>query len=270
VKGRGWRRLALVWLPLLVVAAVGGWLLVPTGGSASASAPTSGSAPSPRSSARPAPPGAGGVPAAVLYRQDCAACHGDNGKGTSRGPDLTGVGEAAVDFMLSTGRMPKRDAPSKLPPYSPILPRADVQALDQYVTDLVAAGGPGIPAVDPASGDPAHGQELFNDECAACHGWGGAGGILFSRPVPKITEATPTQVGEALRVGPAAMPVFGPHQISQSQLNDIDAYIESLKHPYDAGGDPISHLGPVAEGAIIWLIAVVGLIFVIRWIGERG
>lgn len=269
MKGRASTRLALLWLPLLVIAGVGGWLLVPTGASASTSLSRSGSATSPPAGP-PAPAGAGGVPADILYRQDCAACHGDHGKGTSRGPDLTGVGEAAVDFMLSTGRMPKRDAPAKLPPYTSTLPQADIQALDQYVTKLVAAGGPAIPSVDPASGDPAHGQELFNEDCAACHGWGGAGGILFSRPVPKITEATPTQVGEALRVGPMAMPVFGPHQISRSQLNDIDAYIQSLKHPYDAGGNPISHLGPVAEGAIVWLIALVGLIFVIRWIGERG
>jgi ubiquinol-cytochrome c reductase cytochrome c subunit len=166
--------------------------------------------------------------------------------------------------------MPKKDASSRRPPYQAVLPPADIRALDRYVTDLVAKGGPGIPTVDPAAGDVAHGQELFVENCAACHGWGGRGGILFDRMVPEVTEATPTQVGEALRVGPAQMPVFGPRQITPAEVNDIAAYVQSLKRPYDAGGDPIDHLGPVAEGAIAWLAAMVGLILVIRWIGERG
>lgn len=263
------RRLALIWLPLLALAGLGGWLFVPIGSAAglpAAAPPPSTANPSPP----PAPAGAGGVPAKVIYQQDCAACHGEGGKGTSRGPDLTGVGEAAVDFMLSTGRMPKRGSASKQPPYRPTIPEADVKALDRYVTDLVAKGGPGIPAVDPAKGDQAKGHLLFDENCAACHNWSGSGGILYSRVVPSITEATPTQIGEALRVGPSAMPVFGPHQLSQSQVNDIAAYIEETKHPSDQGGDPISHLGPAAEGAVVWLVAMAGLLLMIRWIGERG
>lgn len=271
MSGHGLRRVAVIWLPLLALAGVGGWLLVPSG--SAAGLPTATTPPAPPTSAStstPAPAGAGGVPAGVIYEQDCAACHGADGKGTARGPNLTGVGEAAVDFMLSTGRMPKRGAASKQPPYTPTIPEADIKALDQYVTNLVAKGGPGIPTVDPSKGDQGHGHVLFDENCAACHGWGGSGGILYNRMVPAITEATPTQIGEALRVGPSAMPVFGPHQLSQSQVDDIAAYIEETKHPSDQGGNPISHLGPAAEGAVIWLVAMVGLLLLIRWIGERG
>lgn len=294
VRHRAWS----VWLPLLAVAAAAGWLMVPSesraaaAGTSTTTSTTTGASPAvpPVSTGTPpvptpaiAPPtslpsqsppggpvGARGVPASVLYQQDCAACHGSNGRGTSRGVSLSGVGEAAVDFQLSTGRMPKRDSPSRPEPYRPILPQQDIQALDQYVTALVAHGGPGIPSVDPSAGDEASGGELFREDCAACHGWGGAGGILYNRPVPAITEATPTQLGEAVRTGPAAMPKFGPKEISSSEVNDLAAYLESLKHPYDKGGNPISHLGPVAEGAVVWLVAMVGLLFVMRWIGKRG
>lgn len=214
--------------------------------------------------------GTGGRTAAVIYQQDCAACHGANGLGTPRAPSLEGVGEAAVDFELTTGRMPKKDSPSKTPPYSPILPEADIKALDAYVTALVAHGGPGIPTVNPTAGVAAHGEEIFSEDCAACHGWGGSGGILFDRPVPQITEATPTQLGEAVRIGPVAMPKFGPKEINSKELNDLASYLQDLKHPYDRGGDPISHLGPFAEGAVVWLIAMVGVLFVTRWIGKRG
>src|SRR4051812_32921991 len=42
----------------------------------------------------------------VLYQASCAGCHGQNGEGTQQGPSLIGVGEAAADFYLQTGRMP--------------------------------------------------------------------------------------------------------------------------------------------------------------------
>lgn len=259
----GIRRAARIWLPVVTVAALGGWLTSRTQAAAAAST-------SRPTATTVAPAGAGGVPAAVLYEQDCAACHGDDGRGTNRAPSLAGVGEAAVDFELSTGRMPKKDASGKTPPYTAILPEADIKALDKYVTALVAAGGPGIPSVNPALGDPSQGEELFDEECAACHGWSGQGGILFDRPIPAITEATPTELGEAMRVGPDQMPIFSAHQIPASEVNDIAAYLDTLKRPADKGGDPISHLGPVAEGAVAWLIAMVGLLLVVRWIGERG
>lgn len=301
-------RLALVWVPVLAVAALGGWLMVPGRGStaaASASPTSSTTAPIPstttpgQTTTTAAPPtplsngtanhppaspgvpvnpataaanivGANGVTAKVLWQQDCAACHGETGRGTDRAPSLAGVGEAAVDFELTTGRMPKKDSPSKTEPFSPILPEADIKALDRYVTALVAHGGPGIPTVNPLAGDVAKGHQLFTEDCAACHNWSGSGGILYNRPVPAITEATPTQLGEALRIGPDVMPKFGPKELSSSQVNAIDAYLEQAKHPYDHGGDPISHLGPFAEGAVVWLVALVGVMFVSRWIGKRG
>ncbi len=276
------RRMALIWAPLIAAAAIGGWLLVPTGPEAllAASGPTSTTSPG-RQAVSPGTPlhpaviganmvGAHGIPATVLWQQDCAVCHGENGRGTNRAPSLVGVGEAAVDFELSTGRMPKKDSMSRTRPYSAILPQADIKALDRYVTALVAGGGPAIPSVNPAAGDVAKGQELFMENCAACHSWSGQGGILFDRSVPAITEATPTQLGEAVRIGPVVMPKFGPRELTPRQVDDIDAYVQSLKHLHDQGGDPISHLGPFAEGAVAWLIAMVGVVFVSRWIGKRG
>ena len=48
----------------------------------------------------------------ALFLVGCASCHGKNGEGivTKRGaqygPPLAGVGAAAVDFQVGTGRMP--------------------------------------------------------------------------------------------------------------------------------------------------------------------
>ena len=41
----------------------------------------------------------------TLYDLHCSACHGVGAVG-AKGPPLLGVGPAAVDFFLSTGRMP--------------------------------------------------------------------------------------------------------------------------------------------------------------------
>ena len=41
-----------------------------------------------------------------LFQANCATCHGLAAQGTGTGPSLIGVGAAAVDFQVGTGRMP--------------------------------------------------------------------------------------------------------------------------------------------------------------------
>jgi len=247
-----WR---LWWALPLVLAVIGGLAL-------------------PSRSAASKPPGgtaSGSVDPAVLYQEHCSSCHGVRAGGTTRAPSLRHVGAAAVDFYLSTGRMPKRAMEShKSPPYKPYFSRPQINALVRYVTRIAAHGGPAIPAVDPALGTVQAGGQLFRENCAACHGWGGTGGELTDRPIPALTEATPTQIAEAIRIGPSEMPIFGSDALTNREVDAIAAYVASMKHPRDAGGDPLSHLGPVAEGTIVWVIGIVFLLGVIRWIGKRA
>ena len=43
----------------------------------------------------------------AIFDQSCASCHGNLGQGVpDKGPSLIGVGSAAVEFQVSTGRMP--------------------------------------------------------------------------------------------------------------------------------------------------------------------
>lgn len=252
-RQRTWRR--LLWAVPVVVAVLGGLAL--PGLSVASKPASSTSAPS--------------VDPAVLYQEHCASCHGVRGGGTTRAPSLRHVGAAAVDFYLSTGRMPKRAMEShKSPPYRPYFSPAQIAALVRYVTRMAAHGGPAVPHVDPGRGTVQVGGQLFRENCAACHGWGGTGGELSNRPVPAITEATPTQIAEAIRIGPSEMPKFGPDALTDKEVDAIAAYVASLKHPRNAGGDPLSHLGPVAEGTVVWVIGIVFLLGVIRWIGKRA
>ena len=41
-----------------------------------------------------------------LFAANCATCHGMGASGSQDGPSLVGVGAAAVDFQVGTGRMP--------------------------------------------------------------------------------------------------------------------------------------------------------------------
>lgn len=200
-----------------------------------------------------------------LFVQGCSSCHGFNAEGVKgSGPSLIGVGEAAADFYLRTGRMPldqPGDEPVRGPsPYTD----AQVRALTEYVGSL---GGPPIPAVHPEDGDLAEGQKLFTEHCAGCHQIAGQGGMLPGAVVPDLNSASATDVAEAVRVGPYVMPSFS--HLSQSEVDDIARYVEYTHDPEDKGGWGIGHIGPIPEGMVAWLLAGVALLLTIRLIGER-
>jgi ubiquinol-cytochrome c reductase cytochrome c subunit len=206
----------------------------------------------------------------MIFERDCAVCHGNDARGSSRGPSLAGVGAAALDYWLSTGRMPiaspQTEPQRRAPAYRP----ATIRALIAYIQALTGPGGPAIPRVDLAAADLARGGTLFRVQCAACHSWAGEGGALVRRAAPPTDRATPTQIAEALRTGPGAMPRFGAAALSDAEVADVVAYVRYLDHPNDHGGYALGRLGPLAEGAAAVFIGLGLLFFAIRWIGTRA
>jgi ubiquinol-cytochrome c reductase cytochrome c subunit len=204
----------------------------------------------------------------ALYQEACASCHGDHAEGTpDQAPPLVHAGGAAADFYLSTGRMPladPKDEPVRAPP---AYDAADRRALTDYIASL---GGPAIPSVDPARGSLADGQELFTSHCAGCHQAVARGGIVPGAVAPSLQRATPTQIAEAVRIGPYLMPAFSDKEIDQQQLDSITRYVLSTRHPPDRGGWAIGNLGPIPEGMIAWLLAGPLVLLVLRLLGERN
>ena len=209
-----------------------------------------------------------------LYQADCAWCHGARGEGTTRGPTLTGVGAASADFMLRTGRMPigtvEKQPRRTTPRYDP----AQIRALTAYVASL--GPGPPIPPVDPAAGDLGEGASLYAIDCAACHSSTGIGGAMTNGlQAPGLERATATEIAEAVRIGGAGvrsgnMPKFGSDVLDQHQLDSVVRYVLYLQHPRDRGGQPLGHLGPVAEGLAAWGGALLLTVAFVRWIGKRS
>jgi ubiquinol-cytochrome c reductase cytochrome c subunit len=218
------------------------------------------------------PPGLPSNSGRLLYLEGCAFCHGDDGGGTNRGPSLVGVGDASVDFMLSTGRMPigldevdLPDADRKTPVYT----RDEILAIIDYVGSFGVGGEP-VPFVQPQRGDLVAGNRLYLENCAACHSSVGIGDALTSGlQAPSLHASTSVQTAEAIRVGPGTMPVFGSDTIDDDQLNSLVAYVDYLRRPDNRGGASLGHVGPITEGAIAWIVGLGALALVIRWIGER-
>ncbi len=206
----------------------------------------------------------------ALYLKDCAICHGSDGRGTRQGPSLVGLGPAAVDFQVSTGRMPipspKTQPQRRTPKYS----RATIRRLVTYVDSITGGGGIPIPQVNLGIADVAQGGEVFRQQCAACHAWSGEGGALLDREAPSTHPATPTQIAEAVRTGPGTMPAFGGAAIAENELDSLVAYTLYLDKPRDRGGEPLWHVGPLVEGAAAGLLGLGALVLAIRWIGTRA
>ena len=214
-----------------------------------------------------------------LYAGNCAVCHGIAGEGVTqprrgtgdirgRGPSRKGVGAGTVDFYLRTGYMPLA-SPTEQPWRRRVLfTKRELRALITYVSSL---GGPGppIPQPAPARGHLAEGMRLFTEHCAGCHQVVAEGGYVTDARVPKLKQATPVQIAEAVRTGPYLMPRFSKRAISDRQLDSIIAYIQASKKPQDRGGWGIGHIGPVPEGMIAWFIAGALVLALCALIGER-
>jgi quinol---cytochrome-c reductase cytochrome c subunit len=204
----------------------------------------------------------------LTYLGDCAFCHGADATGTERGPSLQGVGEADVDFYLSSGRMPiaqdEQDPQRKAPAYDP----HEIAAIVSYVGSLGAGTGPPIPQLDLAGASLGDGELLYTQNCASCHSSVAAGGALTNgKYAPTLRPSTPTQIAEAIRVGPGTMPVFGNDTLTDDQVNAIVKYVVYLQDPSDRGGFNLSHLGPITEGMIAFVIGLGALLFFVRRIG---
>jgi ubiquinol-cytochrome c reductase cytochrome c subunit len=203
----------------------------------------------------------------TLYVESCSSCHGLDARGVpGLGPSLHGVGARAADFYLSTGRMPL-DQPDDQPlRHEPAFPRSDIDALVAYVGSL---GGPPIPHADPSRGSISEGFQTFTESCAGCHQILGQGGMVTGARVPALQHATPTEIAEAIRIGPYLMPKFSEASIDQHKLDSLTRYIAYTRAPDDKGGWGIGHIGPIPEGFVAWLLGLAALILAIRIIGER-
>ncbi len=205
----------------------------------------------------------------ALFEANCSTCHGLMAEGTADGPSLQGKGAAAVNFMLSTGRMPLAN-PNAQPVRTP--PKFDDEQIAAIVAYLgaIAPGGPAIPVVDPAAGDLSGGSQLFLNNCSSCHAAPAIGDSVGGGQIaPSLGKATATQIGEAIRVGPGVMPPFDPRNLSDEDVNSIARYVLWLRDHGSRGGIQLGRVGAVTEGFAAIVIGLGLLLLVTRLTGSK-
>ncbi|MEU6475627.1 c-type cytochrome [Streptomyces sp. NPDC047017] len=208
-----------------------------------------------------------------LYEVGCASCHGTGGQGTTDGPPLVGVGAAAVDFQVGTGRMPAQQPGAQVPRKKVIYSQPQIDQLAAYIASLGA--GPNVPTKNLYStdgADVAAGGELFRTNCAQCHNITGKGGALtHGKFAPDLEGVDPKHVYEAMQTGPQNMPSFPDTTMSQKNKKDIIAYLNAVNsdNTENPGGLELGGLGPVSEGLFGWIFGLGLLIAVAVWVAAR-
>jgi ubiquinol-cytochrome c reductase cytochrome c subunit len=214
-----------------------------------------------------------------LFLVGCASCHGKNAegivtdRGTQYGPSLVGVGAAAVDFQVGTGRMPMARPGVQADKKDPLYNEEETRALAAYVASL--GPGPHIPSEDQyaldGDEDIVRGGQFFLTNCTACHNFAGTGGALpQGKYAPSLDGVEPKHIYEAMLTGPQQMPVFSDEVLQPDEKKDIIAYLESLEETPAYGGFTLGKFGPVSEGLFAWVVGIGSLVGFAVWIAANS
>lgn len=219
-----------------------------------------------------------------LFLTGCSFCHGQNGEGVTTvngdfyGPTLVGVGAAAVDFQVGTGRMPLAQPGVQGLVKPQTYNEEEIRQLAAYVASL--APGPAIPTEDDYSiaglddeereAAITRGGQIFLTNCTACHNFAGKGGAMpQGGNAPNLSDTEAVHIYEAMLTGPGQMDSFSNGNLSPDEKRDVIAYLYSLRSQPAYGGFTLGGLGPVTEGLFAWVVGIGLLVGFAVWIAAH-
>jgi ubiquinol-cytochrome c reductase cytochrome c subunit len=208
-----------------------------------------------------------------IFLRGCSSCHGLNAEGSGIAPSLIGVGGAAVDFQVGTGRMPMADMSQQAIRKKPVYDAQQTAALAAYVASLA----PGPDVVSDANltwqrdGNAAQGGTLFRTNCAMCHNFAGQGGALsLGKYAPTLMGVDAKYIYEAMITGPQSMPKFSDKTLTPAEKLSIIKFVERANTEPALGGAALGRVGPVTEGLLVWTFGLGLLIGVSVWLASKA
>ena len=96
------------------------------------------------------------------------------------------------------------------------------------VTDMNDSGLRAKPGATSSLGDAQHGSAIFAQNCVSCHGAQGAGGGIGPRLKGEKQRKNYQQAIAWIKNPQPPMPKLYPSPLSESDVNDVAAYVETL------------------------------------------
>jgi len=121
----------------------------------------------------------------TLYKQNCAGCHGSEGKGGAAialaDPVYLAIADDTVLHRAATNGIPGTAMPAFAYSAGGMLTDKQIEIIvrgirERWARPDVLAGANPPPYSSPTPGDPSRGSEVYAEFCSACHGPGGRGG----------------------------------------------------------------------------------------------
>jgi len=195
----------------------------------------------------------------TLYGENCAGCHGVDGKNGPARPlndalYLAVIPQAAMQQVIENGRPGTAMPAWALSQGGPLTPKqvtALVNGIESNWSKPAEFQGASLPPYSAAddAGDAGHGKQLFTKDCYMCHGPGAAVGPVTD---PAVLETSSNQVlRTAIIEGrpDLGMPDYRSlnmgHALSNQDISDLVAHLISLR---PAGPNESAHVNENQTG----------------------
>jgi mono/diheme cytochrome c family protein len=201
----------------------------------------------------------------LLYGQNCAGCHGVDGKGGAAmaltNPAYLAIADDSVIRRTASNGVPGTPMPAFAQSAGGMLTDKQIDALVQGIRswakpDTLAAQTP-PPYAAQSPGNPQRGADMYRTYCSSCHGPNGGGGNKASSIVDGSYLAL-TSDQQLRTIVIAGRPELGApdwrgdvegRPMSPQEISDVVAWLSSQRPRFPGQPYPISSINPANGGS---------------------